>query len=135
MSRENEWNVLLRDGSQVDGRVAEADLSVLRSLAQSDNSLLARLYSLCQHDHEPDAELAKKYNQVFFVDGKLIPDTLVLLRNAISLNRSNQYEIVSPYEATEDNRNVLETIKLNEPIFEERLARMRIDRGRDDLFR
>lgn len=129
-----QWIVSLHDGTLVDARIATADLAVLKDLAECNEGLLEKLHAQAQDGALGDPMLAKDLGDVFYAGGRLRPLTRLLLKNSIQA-KDGTYQIVDPFEQTEANRVVLETINENKPIFLERLAReVHKDKG-DDLFR
>lgn len=129
----SEWEVTLHDGSRLDGRSAQAALRLLRSFSEEDPSLLQRLHDQLAKDVPTDSELITKYDEVFFAEGNWLNYSRLVFRNAIERSVEGEFEIVEPFEKTEDNRHVLETIEQNKPIFLKRLAREDFNRN-DDLF-
>ncbi|MBL8891573.1 MAG: hypothetical protein JNL67_16455 [Planctomycetaceae bacterium] len=123
----SEWEVTLHDGSRLDGRSAQAALRLLRSFSEEDPSLLQRLHDQLSKDKPTDSELITKYDEVFFTEGNWLNYSKLVFRNAIVRTFDGAFEIVEPFERTEDNRHVLETIEQNKPIILQRLARKHLN--------
>ena len=112
----NEWTVRLKDGTELDGRVAQATLNSIRQEATTNEELVARLYDYAQGQTDDLQEFPRRY----FTDGQLRTAVKAILLNGVQRHDSG-VAIHDPFGNDSDTQNVLETMHQNRAIFQQRL--------------
>lgn len=120
MTHRDEWTVRLKDGSEVDGRIAEATLNLLKQELASNPDRIRQLVEISGCDVVEQSEFGKILEGSYFANGELRPIVRALLLNAATTT-SSHITFNDPYGDDQKTRSVLAMIAANQRIFEERL--------------
>lgn len=102
----DEWMVTLKDGNEIDARVAMGNLNVLRGMDKRQGDL--RL--LYQHAIGHLLELPTHLKEAFCTNGVLLPSMKAVLVNGIR-KTNDGISVVDPFTENPNNKHVLQTVK------------------------
>lgn len=116
---DDEWQITVKDGTKVDGRAAVSDLRMLKRIIEREADALAFFYALA---HGEAVSASTDSQQLFIREGELDPTVKAILLNGVVKGDSG-IELHEPWNDSEQNRDVLNTIRSNRGIFLDRLRK------------